>query len=113
MQKMAREMALAAGRKFNGVVWGERESEAKAFRQPTTKLKEEEVQMTQINLQYISDEKGVPTAVIVPIELWREIASEKETAYLLKSKRMKKRLFEAKNRRKGIPFEEALEKLGI
>ncbi len=39
MQKMAREMALAAGRKFNGVVWGERESEAKAFRQATTKLK--------------------------------------------------------------------------
>jgi hypothetical protein len=33
MQKMAREMALAAGRKFNGVVWGGRESEAKAFRQ--------------------------------------------------------------------------------
>jgi len=33
LQKMAREMALAAGKKFNGVVWGERESEAKAFRQ--------------------------------------------------------------------------------
>lgn len=39
MQKMAREMALAAGRKFNGAVWGEREGEAKAFRQATTKLK--------------------------------------------------------------------------
>jgi hypothetical protein len=38
MQKMAREMALAAGRKFNGVVWGERESEAKAFHPATTKL---------------------------------------------------------------------------
>ncbi|MCI0696057.1 hypothetical protein L0337_29160 [candidate division KSB1 bacterium] len=38
MQKMAREMALAAGRKFNGVVWGERESEAKVFCQITTKL---------------------------------------------------------------------------
>ena len=38
MQKIAREMALAAGRKFNGVVWGERESEAKAFRQAPTKL---------------------------------------------------------------------------
>jgi hypothetical protein len=74
---------------------------------------EGEVQMTQMNLQYISDEKGAPTAVIVPIALWREIASEKETAYLLKSKRMKKRLLEAKNRRKGIPFEEAREKLGI
>jgi hypothetical protein len=36
MQKMAREMALAVGRKFNGVVWGE--SKAKAFRQATAKL---------------------------------------------------------------------------
>lgn len=27
MQKMAREMALAAGREFNGIVWGERERE--------------------------------------------------------------------------------------
>jgi hypothetical protein len=74
---------------------------------------EEEVQMTPMNLQYISDENGAQTAVIVPIELWREIESEKETAYLLKSKRMKTRLLAAKNRRKGIPFEEALEKLGI
>jgi hypothetical protein len=39
MQKIAREMALASGRKFNGVIWGEHESEAKAFRQATTKLK--------------------------------------------------------------------------
>jgi len=74
---------------------------------------EEEAQMTQMNLQYISDEEGAPTAVIVPIALWREIASEKEAAYLLKSKRMKKRLLEAKNRNKGIPFEAAREKLGI
>jgi hypothetical protein len=69
--------------------------------------------MAQTSIQYVSDEKGAPTAVIVPIELWRELASEKETAYLLKSKKMKKRLIEAKNRRKGIPFEEALAKLGI
>ena len=67
--------------------------------------------MTEI--QYISDESGNPTAVIVPIELWREIESEKETAYLLKSDEMKRRLLEAKDRQTGIPFEEALEKLGI
>jgi hypothetical protein len=65
------------------------------------------------SIQYVSDETGTPTAVIVPIEIWQKLASEKETAYLLKSKKMKKRLFEAKNRRKGIPFEEALAKLGI
>ena len=64
-------------------------------------------------IQFISDESGNPTAVIVPIELWREIESEKETAYLLKSEEMKRRLLEAKDRQTGIPFEEALEKLGI
>ncbi len=65
------------------------------------------------DIQYISDESGNPTAVIVPIELWREIESEKETAYLLKSENMKRRILEAKDRETGIPFEEAREKLGI
>jgi PHD/YefM family antitoxin component YafN of YafNO toxin-antitoxin module len=65
------------------------------------------------DIQYVSDESGQPTAVIVPIELWREIESEKETAHLLKSENMKRRLLEAKERQTGIPFEEALEKLGI
>ena len=65
------------------------------------------------DIQYVSDESGEPTAVIVPIELWREIESEKETAYLLKSENMKQRLVEAKDRETGIPFEEAREKLGI
>ena len=64
-------------------------------------------------IQYISDEQHNITGVIVPIELWREIESEKETAYLLKSKKMKKRLLEAKDRKEGIPFDKACEKLGI
>jgi len=64
-------------------------------------------------IQYVSDETGNPTAVIVPIELWREIESEKETAYLLKSEEMKRRLLEAKERQTGIPFEDTREKLGI
>ncbi len=64
-------------------------------------------------IQYISDESGNPTAVIVPIELWHEIESENETAYLLKSENMKRRLLEAKERQTGIPFEAAREKLGI
>lgn len=67
--------------------------------------------MTEI--QYVSDESGNPVSVIVPIELWREIESEKETAYLLKSDNMKRRLLEAKDRQTGIQFEEAREKLGI
>jgi PHD/YefM family antitoxin component YafN of YafNO toxin-antitoxin module len=64
-------------------------------------------------IQYISDENGKITGVIVPIELWREIQSEKETAYLLKSATMKKRLIEAKNRKEGIPFDEVRKELGI
>lgn len=66
-----------------------------------------------LEIQYVSDESGEPTAVIVPIELWREIESEKETAYLLNSEKMKRRLLEAKERQTGIPLEEACEKLGI
>ena len=64
-------------------------------------------------IQYISDEQKNITGVIVPIELWREIEAEKETAYLLKSENMKKRLLEAKDRKEGIPFDEACEKLGV
>jgi len=64
-------------------------------------------------IQYISDEHNKLTGVIIPIKLWREIQSEKETAYLLKSESMKKRLLKAKNRKEGIPFDEACEKLGV
>lgn len=67
----------------------------------------------QIEIQYVTDEEGNPISVIVPVELWREIESERETAYLLKSKKMKKRLLEAKDRKSGIPLEQAREKLGI
>lgn len=65
------------------------------------------------DIQYISDENGKPTGVIVPIELWREIVSEKETAHLLGSDTMRRRLLEAKERQEGIPFETVREKLGI
>jgi hypothetical protein len=64
-------------------------------------------------IQYVLDEQGNTTAVIVPIELWRELQSERETAYLLKSNTMKQRLIEAKNRQEGIPFEAVRAKLGI
>ncbi len=64
-------------------------------------------------IQYVSNESGEPTAVIVPISLWREIESERETAYLLKSETMKRRLLEAKGRQHGFPFDEAIEKLGV
>jgi hypothetical protein len=65
------------------------------------------------HIQYISDDQDNVTGVIVPIDLWKEIKSEKETAYLLKSKTMKKRLIDAKNRTEGIPFDKACEDLGV
>ncbi len=69
--------------------------------------------MDDLVVQYISNEQGKVTGVIVPIEVWQEIASELETAYLLRSKTMRQRLLDTKHRQEGIPFEEALEKLGI
>ena len=68
--------------------------------------------MAGAGIQYISDEKGETTAVIVPIALWRELESERETAYLLKSETMKRRLLEARDRQGGPPIESVLEKLG-
>ncbi len=69
--------------------------------------------MESRELQIVSNENGEPTGVIVPIELWREIESERETAYLLRSETMRHRLLAAKERQEGIPFEAAVEKLGI
>jgi PHD/YefM family antitoxin component YafN of YafNO toxin-antitoxin module len=64
-------------------------------------------------IQIVSNENGQPTAVIVPIELWREIESERETAYLLKSKTMKSRLLDALKRDDGLSLEAAVEKPGL
>ncbi len=55
-------------------------------------------------IQYVTDDMGKTTAVIVPIEEWDVVlkklyAKEPErndTEYLLESKAMKKRLLEAK-----------------
>ena len=67
----------------------------------------------QTQVQYVSNEEGQAVSVIVPIELWHEIASERETAYLLKIETMKKRLIEAKNRTEGVSLEDARAQLGI
>ena len=69
--------------------------------------------MPEAEIQYVSDESGEPTAVIVPISLWRDIESERETAYLLKSETMKRRLLAAKEREQGLSLDEVIEKLGI
>ena len=69
--------------------------------------------MASSGIQYVSDESGKPTSVIVPISLWREIESERETAYLLKSRVMRQRLLDAKKRDGGVSLEEARERLGV
>ena len=66
-----------------------------------------------LGIQFVLDENGNTTSVIVPIDLWREIESERETAYLLKSLAMKKRLLEAKDREEGISYEAVREKCRI
>lgn len=67
----------------------------------------------QSQIQYVADAEGHPVSVIVPIELWREIASERETAYLLRSDNMKQRLLQAKQRTGGISIDDARAQLGI
>jgi antitoxin YefM len=69
--------------------------------------------MANTEIQIVSNESGEPTAVIVPIELWREIESERETAYLLKSEPLKNRLLQAAHRRTGLSFEAVIEKLDV
>lgn len=69
--------------------------------------------MNTTEVQYISDADGKNVGVIVPIALWREIESARETAYLLQSDTMKRRLLEAKERTFGISLQDASAKLGI
>jgi PHD/YefM family antitoxin component YafN of YafNO toxin-antitoxin module len=69
--------------------------------------------MENTGVQIVSNESGEPTAVIVPIQLWREIESERETAYLLHSEAMKQRLLAAKQRQGGLSIEAVVEKLGL
>ena len=69
--------------------------------------------MSEADIQVVTDEAGQPTAVIVPIALWKEIASERETAYLLKSETMRHRLLAALERVSGEPVDEAVSKVGL
>jgi antitoxin YefM len=69
--------------------------------------------MANMEIRIVSNESGDLTAVIVPIELWREIESERKTAYLLKNEAMKDRLLQAARRQTGLSFEDVIEKLVI
>lgn len=70
--------------------------------------------MSKPDVQYITDADGREVGVIVPIDLWREIASERETAYLLDNPVMRERLLAALERSEGcISIDDARAKLGI
>lgn len=69
--------------------------------------------MPDTDIQIVSNEAGEPTAVIVPIELWREIVSERETAHLLSSEKMKQRLLTAAGRSGGLSLDAVIAKLGM
>ncbi len=74
-----------------------------------------------MNIQYITNDTGDTTAVIVPIEEWDAILfklyqvepERNDTEYLLQSETMKKRLIEAKNRSGGRPWEEVKNALDL
>ena len=59
------------------------------------------------------DPTGRVTAVVVPIEAWREIASEIETHHLLRSPEMRERLVAALGHMGGASFDEGLSRLGL
>ncbi len=69
--------------------------------------------MTLTDIQYIADADGELKAVVVPIDTWRDIESELETHYLLRSDAMRQRLLEALRREQGIPLDQALTQLGV
>lgn len=62
-------------------------------------------------VSYVVDPSGKRTAVIVPIDLWREIASEIETRYLTDSPAMRQRLLDAIERDRGVGLDDALREL--
>jgi PHD/YefM family antitoxin component YafN of YafNO toxin-antitoxin module len=74
-----------------------------------------------MSIQYIVNESGDPTAVVVPIDEWHRLLEEvqmaeperDDTTYLLQSEAMRKRLLEAKERSGGKTWEEVQDALGI
>ena len=68
--------------------------------------------MNQADIKYVSNQQEETIDVIFPLDLWRDLESERETAYLLKSKTMKCDLLKADNCQSRILFEEVHEKLG-
>jgi hypothetical protein len=69
--------------------------------------------MNDSQVQYVSDEQGQVTSVILSIELWKDILSELETHHLLKSDTMRQRLIGVRQRSNGVALEDAITELGM
>ena len=73
------------------------------------------------DIQYIVDESGDATAVIVPIDEWNKLLEKvyesdperNDTEYLLTSSIMKKRLMEARERKVGKTWDQVQNALGL
>jgi len=74
-----------------------------------------------MSVQYVTNETGDATGVIVPITEWEMILRElyekeperNDTAYLLQSRTMRKRLTESKKRSGGKTWDEVRNALGL
>lgn len=70
--------------------------------------------MTNIDVQYVTGADGEQVGVFIPIDQWRDLESDRETAYLLSTEAMRNRLLGALERSENcISLEEARAKLGI
>ncbi len=74
-----------------------------------------------MSVQYVTNETGDTTAVIVPVTEWETILRElyekeperNDTAYLLQSRVMRERLADSRKRSGGKTWEEVRDALGL
>lgn len=69
--------------------------------------------MGKPEVKVVKNDQGEEIAGIVPIQLWREIESERETAYLMSTPANRQRLTEALIRTEGVSMDSVLWKLGV
>ena len=74
--------------------------------------------MSDRSVQYVSTEAGEVTAVVVPIELWREIGIKLATSPPAPSHprllgKMRERLLRSRKREGGAPLDEILRQFGL
>ncbi|MEO1070427.1 MAG: prevent-host-death protein [Cyanobacteria bacterium J06638_6] len=69
--------------------------------------------MNDPQVQYVSDDQGEVSGVILSILLWRDILSELETQHLLKSEAMRQRLLDARKRSTGVAFDAVIAELDL